>query len=210
MSANETIALRLIELLPLQSKCLNITNNIGQTALHLSVLTDQGKITRALILKGCDVVIKDKQGNTALHIACAKGDEKLVRYLINLYQTDTSTIGALFKVMNNDGFTCLHLAAQGKYYKVMAHLFAVGANVNVFDGRSGRTVLHYAVEENDEEFVKSLLTHPSINVNCETVKKETPVYLAYWRNYKTILKSLRANGADFSYDIVGNEDEAEG
>ena len=53
---------------------LDIFNDEGQTALHLSVLTHQPRIARCLILAGADPGVRNVRGNTALHLACACGD----------------------------------------------------------------------------------------------------------------------------------------
>lgn len=41
-----------------------------QTPLHLSILTRQPRVTRALILTGASCETPDRHGNTALHLAC--------------------------------------------------------------------------------------------------------------------------------------------
>ena len=45
-----------------------------QTPLHLSALTRQTTIVRRLIISGATVDLRDRHGNTALHIACAQSD----------------------------------------------------------------------------------------------------------------------------------------
>lgn len=207
VSSDESNAIKLINALPFKSKCFDIKNRFGQTPLHLSVITKQCTITRHLILKGCDVLIQDNLGNTALHIACSKGFKQNVKYLIDPCLIEKKILLESFQRKNFDGFTCLHLALQGKKYIIMADLFTMGADVNVVDAKSGRTILHNAVEANDLQLVKSLLSHPSINVNCETLKKETPIYLAYWRNFKPLVEILKANGA--THDLLENTDDAD-
>ena len=209
VNRNELLVAEMLNLLHMNSCCLNIVNQLFQTVLHLAVLTEQRKIVQKLVSKGCDLFVRDQQGNTALHIACRKGSEKLVKDIVGSLTDNPTKRKELFNVRNCEGLTCLHLAAQGKHYEIMGYLFARGADVNVGDAKSGRTILHYAVERKDVETVVVLLTHPSIDVDCETYKGETPLLLAYWRNYQDIVKRLKANGAYFSYDLVENDDEGE-
>ena len=209
VSRNEGIALTLIDVLISRSRTLDMVNKLFQTVLHLAVLTEQRKIVQKLVAKGCDLTVRDQQGNTALHIACRKGREDLVKDMVASLADDPTKRKELFSIRNCEGLTCLHLAAQGKHYEVMGYLFAKGADVNIGDGKSGRTILHYAVERKDVETVVLLLTHPSIDIDCETYKGETPLLLAYWRNYQDIVKRLKANGAFFSYDLVENEDDGD-
>ena len=90
---------------------------------------------------------------------------------------------------------------------IMGHLFAKGADVNMGDAKSGRTVLHYAAEEKDAQTLSLLLTHKEIDVDCKTFKGETPLVMAYWRNYTDIVKRLRSKGAYFSYDVIEDSDD---
>lgn len=209
VNRNQLLVNAMLDLLSVNSRCLNIMNKLFQTVLHLAVLTEQRKIVQKLVSKGCDLFVRDQQGNTALHIACRKGSEKLVKDIVGSLVDNPTKRKELFSIRNCEGLTCLHLAAQGKHYEIMGYLFARGADVNVGDAKSGRTVLHYAVERKDVETVVVLLTHPSIDVDCETYKGETPLLLAYWRNYQDIVKRLKANGAYFSYDLVENDDEGD-
>lgn len=52
-----------------------------QTPLHLAVLTRQPRIVRRLIVAGATVDLRDRVGNTALHLACQTGDFDCVRAL---------------------------------------------------------------------------------------------------------------------------------
>jgi len=44
-----------------------------QTALHLAILTDQPAVVRLLVNCGASCDIRDRHGNTALHLACSRG-----------------------------------------------------------------------------------------------------------------------------------------
>ena len=209
VSEKESVAIALIDIVKFRSKCLDVVNKLFQTALHIAVLTRQRKVVQKLASKGCDLTMRDQQGNTALHIACRDGSEKLVKDMVGSLSDDVEKRKELFSIRNCEGLTCLHLAAQGHYYEIIGYLFAKGADVNIGDAKSGRTILHYAAERKDVETVVVLLTHPSIDIDCETYKGETPLLLAYWRNYQDIVKRLKANGAYFSYELVENDDEGD-
>lgn len=181
---------------------LNIQNLLRQSPLHLAVLMGQTDIVQKLVNKGVNVSLRDHQGNTPLHIACRRGDRDAVQIIVKSFGDDEVSRKKYLAMKNCEGLTCLHVAAECKQYLIMGHLFLKGANVNMGDAKSGRTVLHYAVERRDIETVILLLTHSDIDVDCKTFKGETPLVIAYWRNYTDILKKLKSKGAYFSYDIV--------
>jgi len=52
-----------------------------QTALHLAIITNQPAIVRLLINCGASPDIRDRNGNTALQLACSRG---LVRCMIEM------------------------------------------------------------------------------------------------------------------------------
>ncbi|XP_023218350.1 NF-kappa-B inhibitor cactus-like [Centruroides sculpturatus] len=72
---------------------LDIINDLHQTPLHLAVLTGQPKIARTLVVAGATVDLRDRHGNTALHIACRCGDISCVQALIS--QIDNKEIEQL-------------------------------------------------------------------------------------------------------------------
>ncbi|KAL4233959.1 hypothetical protein ACF0H5_005614 [Mactra antiquata] len=185
---------------------LDIQNNLRQSPLHLAVLTDQTAIVKALVAKGVDVTLRDQQGNTPLHIACRRGNNDAVSAIVKSLP-DLKSRQKYFSVRNNEGLTCMHLAVQSKAFIILGHLFAKGADVNIGDAKSGRTMLHYAVENKDLHTVSLLLTHKDIDVDCKTFKGESPIVLAFWRNYQDIVKKLRVNGAYFDYSIVEDSDD---
>lgn len=199
-------AVALIDL-SVDKECLNIQNYLLQSPMHLAVITGQVEIVRALVTKGADVTLRDQQGNTPLHIACRKGDKDSVTCIVQSFGTSVVARSKYFSMKNCEGLTCAHVASQEKEFMILGHLFAKGADVNIGDAKSGRTMLHYAVERRDLETTTLLLTHPNINVDSKTFKGETALVLAYWRNYQDIVKRLKTKGAYFSYDLIEEFDD---
>lgn len=52
---------------------LDEQNCLGQTALHLAVITDKSEVVRRLVTAGACVSRRDRNGDTALHLACRLG-----------------------------------------------------------------------------------------------------------------------------------------
>ncbi len=77
----------------------------GATALHIAVITKQGKVAQFLGDNGADVNAKteDEDGSTSLHLAAAFGNIDFVEGLLN-YKADVNS-------RNNDGLTPLDVLA---------------------------------------------------------------------------------------------------
>ena len=76
------LALQLIDRLSGYEQ-LSHANNMGQTALHLAVITGNVKVTRRLMVAGSPLNYRDKtNGDTPLHIACRNGREDLVKAIV--------------------------------------------------------------------------------------------------------------------------------
>ena len=131
----------------------SIKNHLSQTSLHLAVLTKQALVARKLVVRGASLDARDRYGNTPLHLACISGDLDLVQALtmpitageldeLDMAQ-DVQDTRAEASILNYRGDSPLHLAASQGHIAVLAHLLLgpVKADVNVTDGRSGRTIL---------------------------------------------------------------------
>ena len=66
------------------------------------------------------------------------------------------------------------------------------------EGKSGRTLLHEAVDANNVPLTEYLLSQPNIRVDARTYAGYTPLRLAASRGYATPTQMLVARGADQS------------
>ena len=102
----------------------NIADDSSNTCVHNSVLEGCSKeVLQTLVHHGADVNAKNKWDETALMIACRKGNEDSTIVLMNA-GTDPN-------ITSVDGFTCLYFAVDGGCSKeIMLALVKKGANVN--------------------------------------------------------------------------------
>ena len=63
-------------------KDLRTDDSNKETALLKAVMNDRAKVSQFLIGKGCNVLLKGRDGNSPLHWAVKNKNEKLVRILI--------------------------------------------------------------------------------------------------------------------------------
>ena len=87
----------------------NVTDHQDRTPLHVAVVADQFEILEYLLeskSKAC-INVQDNDGDTPLHLACDRGQQKMVSLLSSAYLS--TNINLL--VTNKKGQTPLHLAA---------------------------------------------------------------------------------------------------
>ncbi|XP_071079107.1 NF-kappa-B inhibitor alpha-like [Haliotis cracherodii] len=214
----ESIALQLINLAP-NHEWLNLVNTLLQTPLHLAVITRQEKIVRRLMAAGASVDVRDLHGNTPLHIATREGYQEIVNHLLkpvcyeetleNKYEIPYQRVPQDLEAKNYEGHTCLHLAALGTHTRVMESLIKKAAKVNAQDGKSGRTVLHYAAETGNRILLEFLLGCKRLNLDSCTYGGLTPIVLAAGRKFGDVVGILQSHGADCSSLQDDTEDEDE-
>ena len=187
-------------------KCMNLTNISGQTVLHLAVLVDLPQVVRAVVAHGGDVTALDKRGNTPLHLACQHGYHECVKALTTPLRYDETQarryhipyirIPQNCDVRNYSGQSCLQLAASGNHYRVMRHLVKhCNADINVCDWSSGNTLLHQAIQENNESLCNFLLSFGMLNINAVRYDGLTPLALARAAGRKALATALHTSGA---------------
>lgn len=101
-----------------------------------------------LLLKIPSSFISVAFGATALHLAAGRGDEPVVRLLL---ENSADLSGA-----NKEGSTALHVAAAGGHGLVVQLLLEKGADLSVADNE-GKTALQQAAEHGHELAVQLLL-----------------------------------------------------
>ncbi|KAK9411897.1 NF-kappa-B inhibitor epsilon [Crotalus adamanteus] len=201
-----SIAFCCIAQMPLE--VLEFQNDLFQTPLHLSVYLEQFEVVKALILKGVNTALQDRNGNTALHLACEQQSLECVELLLPLKKpvSDMQTRKSLqdLQLQNWQGLSCLHISTLKGNLHLMALLVQNGADINVQDGTSGKTPLHLAVENHDEMAVRQLL-RLGAQVDSQMYNGCTPLHLAVGRNDAAIAAILCHSGADTLLRNMENE-----
>jgi ankyrin repeat protein len=191
---------------------LNIKNFAGQTALHLAVLLGMTSTVRKLIDAGADINIRDNRCNTPLHLAVLNDDLSSVHVIIAAIQPPSygseKNLIANLEHWNLDGETCFYVASKLRNIPVMRLLANVGANVNVREGRSGYSPLHYAVETHANDVVKFLCEdcQSIVNLDVENYGGFTPFQLCLLTSQESMADYLVKKGAT-TYFTPESDDE---
>ena len=134
---------------------LLIRNHLGLTPFHLACQGGHLEIARKLYDDSdqpLDLIAdRDKEGATALHLACQKDQPDLVEFLLSSGADD------IVFAHKNDGMTSLHIAAQHGSRDVMKLLLSnVNIDINVKD-KYEQTPLHFAAEYGKVEMMQLLM-----------------------------------------------------
>jgi len=198
---------------------LDIQNSKLYAPLHIAVLLNQPLMVRRLVVAGASTDISDNEGNTALHLAAKLGLRECAHALLSPISTDelraasvdagsdqTSRLHAVLDVKNYNGECCVHLATFGKHYNLLMYLNHQQANMDATEGRSGNTVLHYAVNMGDERMVRMLATPKEqggcgVNLNTRNWYGRTALQNAYINRSENIFRYLKSiPGCDVALD----------
>ncbi|XP_052662553.1 NF-kappa-B inhibitor epsilon [Harpia harpyja] len=201
------VALCCIAQLP--REVLEIQNDLFQTPLHLAVYLEQPSVIQALIHKGVNPGLQDRNGNTPLHLAC---EQQRLRCAQQLLQGTALTEGPAqphghhqdLQLQNWQGLACLHISTLKGNIQMMSLLLESGANIDVREGTSGKTPLHLAVECHNRRAVQFLLRNGAY-VDAQMYNGCTPLHLAVGRKDAAIATILSHSGADTLLRNMENE-----
>lgn len=205
------VVIALIRLAP-HPCLLDIQNDNFQAPLHLAVITCQPVIVRKLLFAGAETSVRDRHGNSPLHLACSKGDLSCVKALTNPLTTDEISeikqMASLYKSScpslpdleqrNYDGELCVHIATLGNHTDILHHLMCSGADLNSREGKAGRTPLHLAIEEDRPTVATFLLEKCVDKLRLETLTYGglTAYQLASLANNNEVIRVLSKRGAE--------------
>lgn len=154
-----------------------------------------------LLEKGISVNVKDKDGCTPLIAACYRGYKDIVEYLLKIgadpndrgyvysqeltkVVCDGTPLVVAIKMRNTD---VVNILVKEKKIKINEKI------------EFGKTALMYAVENDCENIVKTLVENGA-NINSIPVGGESALITAVCKGNENIVKILLENGADVNYE----------
>ena len=176
---------------------VNLTNDDGETALHLAVEMKSNEIVCRLLHNNVDVNIKNLQGDTALHTAI---QSNLQIFILLVEKCDKT-------IQNNDGDTAFHLASRfGKTEFVNLMIcenkpnsdpYSSNYDVRSFelkDLQNNRqyTALHYACAENNHKIVEKLL-EIEVNTELRNCDDKTALDIAIEMNHLCLVSLFKSD-----------------
>ncbi|XP_023649581.1 ankyrin repeat domain-containing protein 55 isoform X2 [Paramormyrops kingsleyae] len=181
--------LRLMAVLLQQSTLceINHQDNEGMTALHWASFHNRPQHVQALLQKGADPTLVDKDFKTALHWAVQSGSRYMCSLILDLH------LGA--SVINYDdenGKTCMHIAAAAGFSDIIYELAAVpDTNLQALDVDE-RTPLHWAAAAGKADCVQALL-QLGVEPDPRDINENTPLTYAMYCGHTACIKLLTAD-----------------
>ena len=167
----------------------NSVDHDGDTCLHKAVFWTCSKgVLQALVDQGANVHATNGKNETALLVACLKGNEDAISVML--------TVGADPNIVDADGDTCLHNAVfQDCSKEALQALVDQGANVNARNGYD-QTALSVAFAKRNEKAISVILT-AGADPNIVDADGDTCLHRAVYQGFsKEVLHSLVVHGAN--------------
>ncbi|XP_076875819.1 LOW QUALITY PROTEIN: ankyrin repeat domain-containing protein 55 [Brachyhypopomus gauderio] len=187
-AATAEVDLRLMAVLLQQSTLceINHQDNEGMTALHWACFHNRPDHVQALLQKGADPTLVDKDFKTALHWAVQSGS----RFMCSLI-LDHHLGCSVINYDDENGKTCVHIAAAAGYSDIIYELARVPeTNLQALDVDE-RTPLHWAAAAGKEDCVQALL-QLGVEPGPRDINENTPLTYAMYCGHTESIKLLSA------------------
>ncbi|MCP4323572.1 MAG: hypothetical protein GY951_00165 [Psychromonas sp.] len=184
---------------------LKITNDRGQTALHMLMANreDEAEGYDALMARGFDVNAVDKAGNTALILAMAFKEVKVIEKLLDA--------GANPVTANKKGVSPLlaALLRGDDFTGVIDRIIAKGGDLKAKDVKGG-TALTYAIKGGQPITLLKKIVDTGIDINAKDGEETTALmYAALLSKDSATVAFLLKAGADVSIKDVFDDTAAQ-
>ncbi|XP_062594182.1 uncharacterized protein LOC134255675 [Saccostrea cucullata] len=165
---------------------LNITDNIGENALHAAACGGNIDLFNFLLEKGLDIESTRNDEKTVLHLCCMNGKLDMSNFLVNTYPH-------LLDVKDNNGLNALHTAAWGGNIDLFKFLIQIDFDIKT-KGNDGKTVLHLCCMNGKLDMCKYLVnTYPHL-LDVKDNNGENALHTAALGRYIDVLKFLSGKG----------------
>lgn len=158
------------------------------------------------IAAGANVRIEDDKGEMPLHKLCRIGSLDMVRLVLD----KSSELKTDINWQDKQGKTATFFAAENKKSDIVSMLLDRGADCMI-ENNNGWTVLHTAINADDETCTKTILLHQFVTplkkklIDVADKQGRTALHIAGFKAEVNLVELLLQHGADAtSLDVGGN------
>ncbi|MBN3490558.1 ankyrin repeat domain-containing protein [Acholeplasma equirhinis] len=179
-----------------QDMDVNITDQLGETALFDCARKGKLLLAKKLIEKYARVDIENSRNETVLHLACHKGNLDMVKLLMES--------GANPMAKTTEDRLPIHYAILAGHEHLIHYLMEVSKLSWFYLDDASNTFLHYAARTTNESLI-DLFLNQNLDPNALNDHFETPLFnAAKYGTKDTVMKLLKA---DCFIDIVNRRFE---
>lgn len=142
----------------------------GRTAVMMAAHHGHIRVFHSLVDRGCNLSLKDDDGDSVLHMACMSGNLDIVKYLLSRDDIDLDKRGKY-------GDTAVMVAALNGHRKSFDLLVSKGCMLSL-QSENGDTILHMACIGGNTSITKKLLDKSEEHINGRGQHGKTPVMVA--------------------------------
>ncbi|EGD79524.1 hypothetical protein PTSG_10094 [Salpingoeca rosetta] len=204
-------------LLQYRSTLVHVTDQHGNTPLHVAAMAGQIAVATLLYEAGARLHVTNKRGLTPRALADVQGSQAAISTLINFEERDKSgcslfraaAIGAGAQVIrllkghanpndiNAHGHTALFLAIDHNQPWTVHILVRRGASTRIYN-KLGRMAIHQAAWRGDPETLVILLHEDPASIDLTALDGSTPLHIAAKRGHVLCVQILMSCGADLT------------
>lgn len=174
---------------------LESRDSYGYTPLCEAISSRNEELALELLDQGAEWSCGKRVSDTALHIACKTGSEKIVQALLKLASSRDKADLKFVDATNEVHQTSLYHACNAKEFNIAKLLLAAGANPDAGSGDGEITQLGELAADNNIEAVRFLLDHGAA-VDSQDNLGRTPMYRAADANHHELCKFLIERGGN--------------
>lgn len=188
---------------------LELRNYSKETCTHLASELNKPCTLAEIIKHSTNVNAVDVDGNTALHVAIKENRDECVETLLEAnYEVNQIDLG----ILNDNGYTPLHLACLTNNLKVVKMLDAKAIKTNqmIFDdveGKHGNNALHIAIESEATQIVEYIMQNKRINPSKMNKSGHTALYLARVTKSIEMLHLIQRHASSNDERLMDNDDD---
>lgn len=189
MLAAESGNLQILDLLLSAGAYVDLADHSSNTALCWAALADCESTAAHLLEQRADIFVRNNLGQSALHIAVARGAISVVFLLAKRF------FGQFIKLKDHSGLTALHYAAKHGEEGILSLLLGIDRRIFVDEGdKEGKTALHHAVLSGKPGAkIAKLLLDNKAYINFQDKYGHTPLVCAATCGNEEVAKVLLEN-----------------